>query len=136
MKPSKTAFPVDAIARNLNSPSLSEPTDCRSSPVAVRLINVRALPGCAFSLSSEREAGVLRASGKAVWTWPPVGAVDAGPMQIQLRKGVSVRCAEAVLWSATHDTAGAEDWLGRKSSAKTVVEEGARRDLAGSETGR
>src|SRR5215469_664212 len=39
MKPSKTAFPVDAIARNLNSPSLSEPTDCRSSPVAVRLIN-------------------------------------------------------------------------------------------------
>jgi uncharacterized protein len=22
--------------------------------------------------------GVLRASGKAVWTWPPVGAVDAG----------------------------------------------------------
>ena len=57
-------------------------------------------------------------------------------MQIQLRKGVSVRCAEAVLWSATHDTAGAEDWLGRKSSAKTVVEEGARRDLAGSETGR
>ena len=75
------------------------------------------------SLSSEREAGVLRASGKVVWTWPPVGAVDAGPMQIQLRKGVSVRCAEAVLWSATHDTAGAEDWLGRKSSAKTVVEE-------------
>src|SRR5215475_7904957 len=28
-------------------------------------------------------------------TWPPVGATDAGPMQIQLRKGVSVRCAEA-----------------------------------------
>ena len=83
---------------------------------------------------AERE--VLRASGKAVWTWPPVGAVDAGPMQIQLRKGVSVRCAEAVLWSATHYTAGAEDWLGRKSSAKTVVGEGARRDLAGSETGR
>jgi hypothetical protein len=47
-------------------------------------------------------------------------------MQIQLRKGVSVRCAEAVLWSATHDTAAAEDWLGRKSSAKTVVEEGAK----------
>src|SRR5215469_2345349 len=36
MKPSKTAFPVDAIARNLNSPSLSEPTDCRSSPVAAQ----------------------------------------------------------------------------------------------------
>ena len=88
------------------------------------------------SLSSEGEAGVLRASGKVVWTWPPVGAVDAGPMQIQLRKGVSVRCAEAVLWSATHDTAGAEDWLGRKSSAKTVVEEGARRDLAGNDIGR
>jgi hypothetical protein len=25
--------------------------------------------------------GVLRASGKAVWTWPPVGAVDAGPIK-------------------------------------------------------
>jgi hypothetical protein len=65
-----------------------------------------------------------------------VGAVDAGSMQIQLREEVSWRCAEAVLWSATHDTTGAADWLGRKSSAKTVVGEGARRDLAGSETGR
>jgi hypothetical protein len=44
---------------------------------------------------------VPRASGKAVWTWPPVGATDAGPMQIQLREGVSLRCAEAVLWGAT-----------------------------------
>jgi len=89
-------------------------------------------------VSAKKQAGrgVLRASGKVVWTWPPVGATDAGPMQIQLGKGVGVRCADAVLWSGTHDTAGAEDWLGRKSSAKTVVEEGARRDLAGSETRR
>jgi hypothetical protein len=33
--------------------------------------------------------GVLRASGKAVWTWPPVGAVDAGPMQIQWWEGAA-----------------------------------------------
>lgn len=65
-----------------------------------------------------------------------MGAVDAGPMQIEWRKGVSLRCGEAVLWSATHDTARAERWLGQKSSAKSVVEKGARRDLAGSETER
>ena len=47
-------------------------------------------------VSAERQTGreVLRASGKAVWAWPSVVAVDAGPMQIQLREGVSLRCAE------------------------------------------
>jgi hypothetical protein len=40
---------------------------------------------------------VLRASGKAVWTWPRVIAADAGLMQIQLREEVSLRCAETVL---------------------------------------
>jgi hypothetical protein len=77
---------------------------------------------------------VPRASGKAVWTWPPVGATDAGPMQIQLREGVSLRCAEAVLSGATHDTARPENWLGGKSIAQVVVEEGTRKDLFGSET--
>jgi hypothetical protein len=33
---------------------------------------------------------VPRASGKTVWAWPPLGAVDAGTMQIQLREGVSL----------------------------------------------
>ena len=78
----------------------------------------------------------LRAFGKAVWTWPSVIAADAGPMQIQLRKGVRLRCAEAVLQGATHDTARPESWLGRKSIAKAVVEESARKDLSGSETER
>ena len=89
-------------------------------------------------VSAEKQMGrgVLRASGKVVWTWPHVGTVDAGPMQIQSWKGVSLRCGEAGLWIATQDTTGAEDWLGRKSGAKSVVEEGARRDLAGSKTGR
>ena len=72
---------------------------------------------------------VPRASGKAVWTWPPVIAVDAGPMQIQRREGVSLRCAETVLSAATHDTARPENWLGGKSIAQAVVEEGARKDL-------
>jgi hypothetical protein len=85
---------------------------------------------------AEKQRGreVLRASGKAVWTWPPVGATDAGPMQIQLREGVSLRCAETVLSGATHDTVRPENWLGGKSIAQAVVEEGAKKDLFGSET--
>ena len=77
---------------------------------------------------------VLRASGKAVWTWPPVVAVDAGPMQIQLREGVSLRCVETVLSGATLDVARPESWLGGKSIAQPVVEEGAKKDLFGNET--
>jgi hypothetical protein len=53
-------------------------------------------------VSAEKQTGrgVLRASGKAVWTWAPVGATEAGPMQIQLMEGASLqslRCAETVL---------------------------------------
>ena len=77
---------------------------------------------------------VLRASGKAVWTWPSVGAVDAGPMQIQLREGVSLRLAKTGLSGATHDTTRPENWLGGKSIAQAVVEEGAKKNLFGSET--
>ena len=77
---------------------------------------------------------VPRASGKAVWTWPPVGAVDAGPKQIQLREGVSLRRAETVRSGGTHDTARSENWLAGKSIAQAVVEEGARKDLFGNET--
>jgi len=54
-------------------------------------------------------------------------------MQIQLREGVRVRCAEAVLWGAIDNTARRERWLGRKNLAKAVVEKGARRNLFGSE---
>jgi hypothetical protein len=79
---------------------------------------------------------VPRASGKAVWTWPPVGATDAGAMQIQLKERVSLRCAETVLSGATHNTARSENWLSGKSIAQAVVEEGARKDLFGSETGK
>src|SRR6516162_6668345 len=52
--------------------------------------------GCAFRLGDEREREVLGASGKPVWTWPSVVAVDAGPMQIQLGEGRVWRCANAV----------------------------------------
>jgi hypothetical protein len=55
-------------------------------------------------------------------------------MQIQLREGVSLRCAEAALSGVSHNTARPENWLGRKSIAQAVVEEGARKDLFGSET--
>ena len=71
---------------------------------------------------------VLRASGKAVWTWPPVGATDAGPMQIQLKEGAALGRGETVLQGTTHDTVHAENWLRRKSIARTVVEEAGRRD--------
>ena len=55
-------------------------------------------------------------------------------MQIQWREGVSLRCAETVLSGATHDTARPENWLGGQSIAQAVVEEGAKKDLFGSET--
>jgi hypothetical protein len=45
-----------------------------------------------------------RAFDKAVRRKPPVVAVDAGPMQIQLRVGEVSRCAEAVRQSTTDDT--------------------------------
>src|SRR5215469_3035943 len=92
MKPSKTAFPVDAIARNLNSPSLSEPTDCRSSPVAVRLINVSALSRRAVREGSEGRQWCPGAFDKAVRTWPPGFAADAGGYvnSIVGRNGVKV----------------------------------------------
>jgi hypothetical protein len=49
-------------------------------------------------------------------------------------RGGGVRCAEAVLSGATHDTARSENWLAGKSIARVVVKEGARKDLFGSET--
>ena len=55
-------------------------------------------------------------------------------MQIQLREGVSLRCAETVLSGATHDTARPENWLGGKSISQAVVGEGGRKGLFGSET--
>ncbi len=70
----------------------------------------------------------LRASGTAVWTWPPVVAADAGAMQIQWCEGAALSRAETVLQGTTQDTVRAEIWLRRKSMAKTVVEEGGRRD--------
>ena len=63
-----------------------------------------------------------------------MGAADAGPMQFQLREGVSLRCAETVLSGATHDTARPENWLGGKSIGKVVVEGVAREDLFGGAT--
>jgi len=55
-------------------------------------------------------------------------------MQIQLREGVSLRYAEAVLSGVSHNTAHPEKWLERKSIAQAVVEAAARKDLFGSET--
>jgi hypothetical protein len=77
---------------------------------------------------------IPRASGKAVSTLAARGCGGRGPMQIQLREGVSLGCAEAVLSGATHDTARPENWLRGKSIAQAVVEEGAKKDLFGSET--
>jgi hypothetical protein len=52
-------------------------------------------------------------------------------MQIQLREGVSLRCAEAVLRSTTHNAACGENWLGGKSIGEAVAEAAARKDLFG-----
>jgi hypothetical protein len=76
---------------------------------------------------SERRRGALRASGKAVWTWPPVVAVDAGAMQIQSWEGAALSRAETVLQGTTHDTVRAEIGYGEKVSQRLwskKVEEG------------
>ena len=52
--------------------------------------------------------GVLRASGKAVWTWPPVIAVDAGTMQIQSWEGAALSLGGTVPQGRTHDTLHSE----------------------------
>ena len=44
-----------------------------------------------------------RASGKAVWTWPPVIVADAGSMEIEFREGAVWRWADAELERATTD---------------------------------
>ena len=45
-----------------------------------------------------------RASGKAVWMWPPVVAADAGLMEIEFREGAVWRWADAELERATTDS--------------------------------
>ena len=78
-------------------------------------------------LGEEGTRGVLRASGKAVWTWPPVVAVDAGAMQIQWWEEAVLRRAETVLQGTTHDTVHAEMGYGEKGSQRLrskKVEEG------------
>ena len=57
-------------------------------------------------------------SGKAVWTWPPVVAVDAGAMQIQSWEGAALSRAETVLQGTTHDTVRAEIGYGEKVSQR------------------
>ena len=58
------------------------------------------------------------ASGKAVWMWPPVVAVDAGAMQIQWCEGAVLSRAETVLQGTTHDTVHAEIGYGKKVSRR------------------
>ena len=64
--------------------------------------NARALSGRAFWRDREVGQGSPRAFDKAVWAWPPVGAVDAGPVEIQLTEGMVLRCPEAAPRSTTH----------------------------------
>jgi hypothetical protein len=65
---------------------------------------------------SKWRRGVLGASGKAVWTWPPVVAVDADPMQIQSWEGVALSRAETVPEGTTRERVHAEAGYGKKVS--------------------
>ena len=60
--------------------------------------------------------GVPRAFGKAVWTWPPVIAADAGTMQIQMWEGAVLGCTETVPRSTTPDRTGQSVDYGDKVS--------------------
>jgi hypothetical protein len=57
-----------------------------------------------------------------------VVAVDAGPMQIQWCEGAVLSRAETVLQGTAHDAVRTEIEYGKKSIAKTVVQEAGRRD--------
>jgi hypothetical protein len=64
-------------------------------------------------LAEERAGGEeLLARPVKPWTWPPVIAVDAGPMQIQLWVETVLRCATVALWSMTGHTADRENGYG------------------------
>jgi hypothetical protein len=98
------------MVRKFSPGSMPQTSDC--------LINVSAFTGCEFSLRSEQGRGAPCASGKAVWTWPPVVAVDAGPMQIQSWEVAALSRAEAVLQGTTHNTVRAEIGYGEKVSRR------------------
>ena len=80
-----------------------------------------------MSLRSERRRRVLRASGKAVSTWPLAIAVDAGPMEIQLWEGAVLRCAGTVRQRAIHDRmrqeAGYDEKVSRWPGLKKLEQE-------------
>jgi hypothetical protein len=82
------------------------------------LNHASALTDARSRLRSERGRGSLRASGKAVWTWPPVVAVDAGAMQIQSWEGATLSRAETVLQGTTHGTVRAEIGYGEEVSQR------------------
>ncbi len=82
-------------------------------------------------MRSERRRGVLRASGKAVWRWPRVVAVDAsGSMQIQSCEGaVLSRAVRLCCRARPHTTPCARKLAtAKKYREDCVVEEGGRRD--------
>src|SRR6266478_9614380 len=54
--------------------------------------------------------------------WPPVVAVDAGPMQIQWCEGAVLSRAETVLQGTTYDTMQAEIVYGKKVSPRLWLE--------------
>ena len=66
--------------------------------------DVSALSEARFQEELRTITKVQRAFDKAVRRKPPVIAVDAGPMEIQLREGAVWRCAEAVRQSTTDDS--------------------------------
>ena len=81
----------------------------------------------------------LRASGKAVWAWPPGVAVDAGSMQIQSCEVAVLSRAETVLQGTTHGTVRAEIGYGEKVPQRLCLkklEEGIGLTASHKDTGR
>ena len=101
----------------------------RSPDYTPVLINVSAV-SVARPRGGVKAAGE-RASDTAVWTWPPVIAVDAGRYGNSMvwKSGVEV-CGDRNSESQTRHHA-LRSWILLKSTEKSVVEEAARRDLFG-----
>ena len=77
----------------------------------------------------KRGRRVLRASGKAVCTWPLAIAVDAGLMQIQLEERSGVEVCRGLRHREPLTTACANDLASTKTIAMSVPKEAGTRDL-------
>ena len=96
-----------------------------------RLINASALPDARFRREVHGGKDLRARPVKAVRTWPPVIAADAGPMQIQWWEGAALSFAQTVQQDTTQRHCVLGNWLRRKSVGESVPKSARRKRLIG-----